>query len=333
MSRFFLLFLFVFFIFSCEPKKIADERRGSNPSDSIGYVEQQTSNKFLLELNPELGKEYHFESRLEQKITQKIDTLNAITNHFQKIVYVLQPKEKDTFGNFLFSVKFKTIQQNISSQLFTVDVNTQLRSKSETPLDIFYGNLIDKEFKLIVDKKGKNISLLGVDSLINSVISQMLKLKEFKGIDKSMLSQIVGSFFNQNELKKSFEKIFNVYPEQPVTTGSSWEIHLFPTEPIPSHIINTFTLNSLRNDTLLVDLTSAIQFNKEKLREFNQDLTELTGKQNGSLVLDKRTGLVKDSKIMQQIKIVYKIPPSAQTSNKPLKIVTNVYSVFYLHLK
>ncbi|MFN3306017.1 MAG: DUF6263 family protein [Candidatus Kapaibacteriota bacterium] len=333
MSKFFLILLFVLLIFACEAKKVADERRDSNLPDSKEFVEQHNSNKFLLELNPELGKEYLFESRLEQKITQKMDTLHAITSHIQKILYAIQPKEKDTFSNYIFLVKFKTIQQNISTQLFTFEVNTQLKSKHKTPLDIFYGNLIDKEFKLTVDKKGKNITIFGVDSLLNSVIGQMSKSNEFKGIDKSMLSQIVGSFFNQNELKKSFEKLFNIYPEQLVTTGDSWEIHLFPTEPIPSKIVNTYTLNSLRNDTLWVNLTSDIQFNKDKVRELDTDLAELSGKQNGHLVLDRRTGMIKDSKIIQQIKLVHKIPPSEQSNNKPLRIVTNVYSVFYLHLK
>lgn len=332
MSKLFFFF-FVFILLSCETKKLSDAKESSNLQDERISVAKQTTDKFNLELSPELGKEYQFESRLEQKITQKIDTLNAVTNHHQKIIYVLRPIEQDTLNNFLFTVKFKIIQQNISSQLFTVDVNTQIKSKNETPLDIFYGNLIDKEFKLKVDKKGKKITLFGVDSLINSVINQMLKIKEFKGMDKSMLSQIVGSFFNQYELNKSFEKIFNIYPEQSVTTGSSWQIELSPIDPVPTKIVNTYTLNSLKNDSMFVNLSSTIQFNKEIIKESNPDLTEINGKQNGYLILDRRTGLVKDSKLIQQIKMVYKIPPSAQTNNKPLTIVTNVNSVFYLRLK
>ncbi len=333
MQKYLFILQIFLFIFSCESKKIADEKQ----LDTLRQLHTSdtgiTTDGILLQLNPQMGGEYVFESRLEQKILQKLDTLSSETKHNQRIVYFINFKEKDSLNNLVFEVKFKSIEQNITAQGLSVKANTNIKSKDPTPLEVFYSTLVDKDFLVKVNKQGQNIVLLGIDTLINKVIDQMLRRKEFQGVEKSLLSQIVGSFFNQNELRKGFEKIFEIYPKEPINIGTTWTISKFVNDPIPAIIVNKFTLKSIQNDSLLIDLISKVEFQKEKTKEGEPKLIELMGKQNGNLVVNKLTGLINKSELKQQIRIVYQIPPSTQTNNKAVKMVTNVTTVFNLSVK
>ncbi|MCX7909410.1 MAG: DUF6263 family protein [Ignavibacteria bacterium] len=332
MKSFLVLIVFSMIFISCETKKLADEKKLDSTRVSVANKEQVGDGSINLVLNPQLGNLYRFESRLEQKIVQKMDTVSAETKHNQLIKYTLIPLMKDSLGNFLFEAKFSEIEQEIHSKLISVSASTKKVSKEPTPLELFYNSLVGKGFRFKVNNKGRNIQLIGVDSLFNIVIEQLQQRKEFKGVDKALLQQIIGSFFNANELRKGFEKLFEVYPDNLVKLGEKWEIQKNVNDPIPAKIVNTFTLKSVQIDTLFVDLVSNIQFEKQKTKENEPKLVELSGKQNGLLIINKVTGLMLSSKLQQQISIIYQVPPSTQTNNKAINIQTKISSNFYLKL-
>jgi len=333
MNKTFYLLLIIFIFAACDKGKIAEEKKKETIKQTQTTPESFNSNRISLVFKPVIGKEYEFESQMNQTISQKVDTLSSETKHNQTIRYLIKTIHEDTSGNYLLLIKFLQIKQDITSPMLSVHSNTQDVPKNPTPLDIFYSTLVGKEFKLKVSKYGRDIALLGVDSVINKVIEQIMNKKEFKGVDKSMLMQIVGSFFNENELKKNFEKIFEIYPSKPVEIGESWQIQKRTSEPIPAEIVNNFTLKSIVDDTAFVDLVSKIQFEKQKSREGEPKILEMTGSQNGILTLNIKHGVLLNSKLQQRIKIVMQIPPSQQTNNKPLAITTNVLSNFVLKLK
>lgn len=335
MKNLFYLLCIVFFLLSCETKKLPEQSKVSDTTDNqiVNTKLKENTNTTNLFLNPVMGKEYQFESQLTQKIVQRMDTLSSETKHYQTIKYSLKPISKDANGVWTFVAKFNEIEQNISSQMLNVQASTKKLSKEPTPLELFYSTLIGKEFRFKVDERGRNLELIGVDTLLDNVIEKLLKRKEFKGVDKGLLQQIVGSFFNATELKKSFEKLFEIYPEKNLELGESWKISKKANEPIPADIINTFTLKLVKDDSIFIDLVSNILFEKQKSKENEPKLIDLSGKQTGKLIVHRVTGLLLNSKLQQQIKFVYQIPPSQQTNNKTINFSTNVNSTFNLTLK
>ncbi|MGC8747893.1 MAG: DUF6263 family protein [Candidatus Kapaibacteriota bacterium] len=325
-------FLSLLLIFSCESKKIAEEKKQEMTRKQAVSVNQVDSNRFLLVLNPEIGKEYVFVSKMNQKILQKIDTLSTETNVDQTIFYSLKSIHKDS-NLYRFRVKFMDIEQNITSPMISIRTSTRKKTQEPTPLDVFYNTLKGKTFDFTIGKYGENLNLIGVDSLLGNIIEEMMNKKEFKGVDRSLLKQLIGNFFNQKELQKSFEKLFEIYPNKRIEIGDSWKIEKHLSEPVPANIVNNFNLKSLRGDSLFIDLSSDVKFEKTKSKENEPQVKELVGRQSGELIVSKVSGMLLNGRLNQQIKMVHQIPPSMQTNNKALTLVTNINSNFILSLK
>jgi hypothetical protein len=164
-------------------------------------------------------------------------------------------------------------------------------------------------------------------------LEQISKRKEFSGVDKNVLSQLVNSFFNPNEMRKNFEKLFEIYPSKKVSVGENWTIDKEVSEPIPAKISNTFLLKNISNDTLFLVQESKITFKKQAQKSNEPQITELSGNQSGNLSVSRSTGVVLNNKVKQQINLVYTFPPSPQTNNKQVKVVTNIKSNFVFELQ
>jgi hypothetical protein len=336
MKKIFVLLAIFVVLFGCkENQRVSESQNSSKKTTSSGNNIQNTANSNLIDLRlkPVVGKEYIFRNELVQDISQRIDTINAETKNTQTIIYSLKPVKIDSAGTILFQVSFKSIQHKIVSPLFTVEVNTSKPNREPAPLEIFYSSLIGKTFGLKVNSDGKNVSLISFDSVLKTSLEQISKRKEFSGVDKNVLSQLVNSFFNPNEMRKNFEKLFEIYPSKKVSVGENWTIDKEVSEPIPAKISNTFLLKNISNDTLFLVQDSKITFKKQAQKSNEPQITELSGNQSGNLSVSRSTGVVLNSKVKQQINLVYTFPPSPQTNNKQVKVVTNIKSNFVFELQ
>lgn len=332
MNRIIFFVLLILFTVSCESKKIAEEKKPAETNKTAESLAQIESKGLDLFLNPEIGKEYVFESLMNQKIMQKLDTVSYETKVFQSIVYSLKPVWKDT-ATLRFQAKFLEIEQKITSPMISVNASTKKQSQQPTPLDLFYSALKGKTFEFIIGRRGENLSLIGFDSLIERVITDLSKRKEFKGVDKNLISQLISNFFNQNELQKSFEKVFEIYPKKKVNVGDNWKVEKHLNEPVPTDITNNFSLKAIQGDSLIIDLVSDVKFEKVKSKEGEPQVKEMSGRQNGSLIVNKSSGMLQSGNLNQSIRIVNQFPPSPQTNNKSVTLLTNINSNFLLKLK
>jgi len=326
----------VIILFGCkENQRVSESQalRKQSKSNSNFSQDQTNSNLIDLRLKPTIGKELIFRNQLVQDITQTIDTIQAKTKNTQTIVYSLTPIEIDSAGSIFFRVNFKSIQQKIVSPLFTLEVNTSKPNRNPLPLETFYSSLVGKSFGLKVNSDGKNISLISFDSVLKNSLEQISKRKEFSGVDKNLLSQLVNNFFNSKEIEKSFEKFFEVYPSKKVSIGENWTIEKEVGEPIPAKISNNFVLKNVSNDTLYLLQESKISLKKGRQNVEEPQISELSGRQSGDIVLSRTTGIVLRSEVKQQINLVYTFPPTSQTNNKQVKVVTKIKSNFTFELQ
>ncbi len=330
-----LFFIFLFIFFGCkERQKIPLIQQGKGQSSTL-KAKTTTDNEVNLidfKLRPNIGEEYTFKNEFSQNITQQIDTLKVETQNSQVFIYTLKPIFV-TNDSILFQVNFKQIQQKIVSPIFTFEVNTNKAGKNLTPLDVFFSSLVGKNFRLMVYIGSKKVEIIGFDTVLNKVIENISKRKEFNSIDKKMLFQITSSFFNPEELRKSFEKLFEIYPSKKIAIGEVWNYDKEVSEPIPAKISNAFLLKKVADDSLFVSLNTKINFLKGKQKINEAKISEFFGNQSGEFVASRISGLLLKSNIFQQINFVYSLPASPQTNNNEVKVTTKIKSNFSLHLK
>ncbi|MCX7880180.1 MAG: DUF6263 family protein [Ignavibacteria bacterium] len=335
MLKIILCFFSVIILLGCAEQKPNSEReveqknqvtvdsltKGQKPKDSIFFF-----------LNPVLEKEYVFKTTMQQTVTQTSDTQKVETKQQQSVVYSLKPKSISQTGLILFEVSFKSIEQKIHSPLISFELNTKKKRKENTPIETFYNSLIGKLFYLRVGKNGSDVEIFGVDSLINNIVNEILAKDEFKGADKASLSHIISSFFNSSELKKNFEKFFEIYPKKPVSISEPWTNIKTIQEPLPAEIQNQFQIKSISGDTLQLTLKSKVNFKKIEQKERDVNITNLKGSQEGIFYVSYGTGLILKSKIIQNVSLLYSFPPTPQTQNKSLTIPTFISTTFQLEV-
>ncbi len=334
-KKFILFFIFLFFLYGCkESQKLPQNHLGiGQPSTQRTQSNtNEETNLIDLKLKPSIGKEYTFKNEFSQNITQQIDTLTVETQNTQVLVYSLKPISAFN-DSILFQVNFKRIQQKIVSPLFTIEVNTSKTGKNLSPLEVFFSSIIGKNFGLIVNIASKKVEIIGFDSVLNKVIENISKRKEFSSIDRNMLFQISNSFFNPGELRKSFEKLFEIYPSKKISLGEVWDYDKEVFEPIPAKISNSFLLKKVVDDSLFVSQNTKINFLKGKQNVNEPKISEFIGNQSGEFVVSRISGLVIKSNMFQQINFVYTLPASPQTNNREVNVTTKIKSNFSLRLQ
>lgn len=292
----------------------------------------KTDGSVFFQLNPQIGKEYIFKNTVLQTITQTVDSQQISTTHNQTIVYSLKTNKYETNKGITFDVAFKSIEQQIITPMLKIEASTLQKNPNPTPLEIFYRALVGKSFYVKVSPDRKDVQLAGTDSIVENVLNSISRRKEFAEIDKNTLEQLVQNFFNPQDFKRSFEKLFEIYPAKPIAIGESWEITRHISEPIPTTVLNKFQLQKISGDTLFVQLASKVIFDKPKQQANQPSIQDIKGIQSGTLYINKNSGLIFIEKIQQSVKIIYTIPASPQTNNKPLTIPTDVSTTFLLEI-
>ncbi len=325
------LFLILFLLVGCSERKSGPQEK-TKSEQTTAKRGNSASAPILLRLNPQIGKKYIFKNVVSQTITQTIDSQKVNTTHNQTIVYSLTPNKFEQSQSITFDVAFESIEQQITTPMLKIEASTLGKSQKPTPLEIFYRALIGKSFRVKVSSAGKDVELSGTDSIVQNVLRNIARKKEFTGIDKNTLEQLIQNFFNPEDFKKSFEKLFEIFPSKSISVGESWEISRNTSEPIPAKVLNKFQLQKVSGDTLFVQLNSKVGFGKPQTQPNQPSIQDIRGTQSGTLYINKNTGLIFYGKIQQNVKVIYSIPASPQTNNKPLTVPTDVSTSFLLEI-
>lgn len=286
-----------------------------------------------LKINPKVGQVFTFKTQIDQNIQQTFDTIKVNTLHNQTFVYSLFTKSNNPSDGIIFDVVYRSIQQKIKTPIVTISANSESKDNQNNPLDYFYKILVGKGFRLQIKENGKKVQLYGLDSISSEVFRTLSKKKQFTPSELEGLKQITQEFFNPEELKKNFEKTFEILPDSIIHLHSKWKTTKTVAQPIPTQIFNEYTLDKISGDTFFVSVNSNFIFKKPSQTISNQpNIKKMSGNQTGEIKLDKNTGMTLFGNFFQQVNIEYELPPTPQTNNKVLTVPMNVRTNFNFEL-
>jgi len=249
----------------------------------------------MLKFNLEKGKGYDYE------IIWDLET--SVMGQQSKIsiagLYSMQVTN-DSAGIKTLSTVYKDMRMNISMPTMTLNIESNKPDTSngdetdilQKMMGKMFNGIIDKPFIIKADEEGNVIEVTGFESLISSMVDSL-------AIDEDKKAEVLASMkgqFNENEIKKQFAQVLTIFPNKEVKVGDSWEKTYSIGGQIPSKFVSTYTVKQIEGDH--VTMTSKTKISSEKSADI-----ELSGDQDGSIIVDSKTGLTTNAEFKQNMQV------------------------------
>ncbi len=147
-----------------------------------------------------------------------------------------------------------------------------------------------KQFNLKVSPEGKILEVNGLEELMQMIVDSLSAGNEKKDILKEAFSKQ----FNPDEIKEQFEQAFFFLPNKAVKVGDSWEKDMETHGIMKSQLHTTYKVKEIEGDMVTLSVKGKIEMSAEGMNS--------EGEQEGTMVVDSRSGLIVTSDIDQTIK-------------------------------
>jgi hypothetical protein len=242
-------------------------------------------------------------------LTQKIMDQEMNINLVVTVKTTFEVKDVND-GKYTLEVKYKELKMNM-----VMPGMGDLSFDSNTPEDVatmqdfgpMLRAIIDKPFEIVLSATGKLESIKGTDKLGEAMLNSF-----DANVSDAMKQQLVSQFesqFSEENFKMLFEQNAGYFPDKPVKKGDSWNYKLATTASNFALTASNFALNvdmimtlqSIDGDIVTVDTKGTITTPEGLEQEVNgmKTKTSLKGDQNGWVKIDKNSGWIVASEIVQ----------------------------------
>lgn len=270
-----------------------------------------TAQEVGLSFNPDKGATYTYSYKIWQTIDQQLMGMDV--NFVQEIsmAYAMNVLEKNK-EEVRVSFEYTDILYTLANPMMTIRYNSNKPVDNPTSMDEMvakmYNCLIGRKFEAVIALDGTVKSLTGMDEVINEMFAAAGAAAGMApGMEESLRAQM-----GNDALKKSFEQSLKIYPEEKVKVGDSWTVgQTSEIMNIQWDIENQYTLTKADKKDAMLLVESVISTSGEN---------GLKGTQAGMIHLDRKTGMMREATIHQEIEGEL----STQGMAIPLKIKSDV---------
>ncbi|MBO9595511.1 MAG: hypothetical protein J7599_21600 [Niabella sp.] len=178
----------------------------------------------------------------------------------------------------------------------------ELHIDSESPDT---ANAANKIFRSIRGKKVK--AFIAADGTVKKM-EGWEQLTGALGTDQESRA-IAGELFSEATIKSLLEQGFKMYPEKPVSAGSTWASVIRIEKPYKLTMHNQYTLKKIEGGKSLISIDGKVGTNGvTKMEQQGMDVeVNLDGTVSGTISLDNATGITDTSNLVQQLKGTMKV--------------------------
>ncbi|MCD2425883.1 DUF6263 family protein [Niabella pedocola] len=193
----------------------------------------------------------------------------------------------------------------ISYGAVKTDINfagQELHIDSESPDT---ANAANNIFRSIRGKKVK--AFIAADGTVTKM-EGWEQLTEAMGADQESQA-ITGELFSEATIKSLLEQGFKMYPEKPVSAGSTWSSVIRIEKPYKLTMHNTYTLKKIEGGKSLISIDGKVGTNGvTKMEQQGMEVeVNLDGTVSGTISMDNATGITDTSNLVQQLKGTMKV--------------------------
>lgn len=257
--------------------------------------------KINLRLDIKQGTKYKSRITADQKISQTIQNQQIEMDQTIIMEFSYDVIDVNKAGNMIVKITYDEIGYIIDGPMGKVAYKSWEDPDSVPLMAKGFVGLLGQSLTMEITSRGKIINVSGTDKIIDNM------LEDFDlPIDDEMKEQMEENMKNQfgdDAMNEMMQKMFAIYPEEPVGIGDSWHAKFVFTKGFPMILNNTWKLREIKNGKMYIDIYSKIEPNKDaKLMQMGgvEISYELSGEQKGYIIVDTLTGWLIGSKIDQE---------------------------------
>ena len=259
----------------------------------------KTSEGVLLKFDPEKGKTYDYEIawEMDQQMMEQNHKINITSGY---ALDVIDDKDniktvRTVFKNFKMYMNIMGMEINVDTDKPSEPVSqAELKANPLGMMDRVFAGIKGKEFIMKVNEEGKVLEVSGFEKIITSMIDSM-------GVEGDAKMQVQASLqdqFNDQTIKDQFGQVLSIFPGKEIKVGDKWEKILQVGGRMPAKYITTYTVKGIEGDH--VSLSAHTNIGSANNESDNYQM-EIKGTQNGSLLVDGKTGLVINAEFDQDM--------------------------------
>jgi len=254
----------------------------------------KTTTGKVLKFNLEKGKGYDYEILwdLDQQMMghdNKISILGGYT------INVTDEKENirtltAVYKNFKMYMNIMGVEINIDTDKPSEPMDeAEIKANPLGMMDRVFAGIKGKEFTMKVDEEGKVLEVSGFDQIINGMTDSIAMDEDTKmQVRVSLQDQ-----FNEQAVKDQFAQVFTIFPNKEIKVGDSWDKSFQMGGRMPAKYKTKYTVKEIEGDHVSLSAQTNIGSGSTDM--------EIKGTQNGSLLVDSKTGLVINAEFDQDM--------------------------------
>ncbi|MDD3771596.1 MAG: DUF6263 family protein [Weeksellaceae bacterium] len=278
--------------FSDSTQNLDKELQNTEENSSLLQNEDES---FSFRYNLKKGENYPFYLKIstEQSMSAQGQSMNLSSSRTVDFDYFVESVE----GNkFTLKATFKGFSESFKSPIGE-NISYNTNSAKPTNPDVaqswsIYKSITGQTFTMIVDNKGKVLSVTGLDKVVNNAVE---KLKtDFTPEEQKEIRSLLEMSLSQEAIRTQFEDSLNIFPDKSLKIGEKWEDTQKINEgPIKGENKVVRTFEGIQDGKAVITVKGTQSVNGSETQNGITATMKNTSTLNGRIELDLETGWIK----------------------------------------
>ena len=257
---------------------------------------------------------YNSKVTIDQTIAQTMmgQTQNIQNDQGYGVTVTVEKKNADSYS---LSMMYNSIM--INSPMAGLTYNSETATSEPTGSAKALSSAIGTEFSFELNKDGSVSSVSGIEAMLDSMAANMGLADEAQA---SAFKAQMGGQYNEDAIKSQMKRTLVIYPDKELNKGDTWSADESITTPFTMNIQTTYELADYDDKTATINVSSDIFSEGGSMTMGGATMTpDLSGVQSGTIVVDRKTGLVLSANVEQLVSGVMNMT-SPQEMEIPMEI-------------
>jgi len=280
----------------------------------LTFISGVTNAQIKLGYNLDVGTTYTSKVILQQDISQSMmgQTQKIDSDQGYGILFTVTDT-KD--ANYSLSMVYNSIM--INQPMAGISYDSETSTSEPTGPAKAVASVLNKELSFTLGQNGDVSNISGLEVMLDSMSATMGITDEAQA---SAFKSQMSAQYNSSSMKDQLKRTLIIFPDKELSKGDTWSEDQSITIPFPMNIQTSYELADYNDETITLNITSDIFTEGGEMVLGGATMTpDLTGVQSGTVVLDRKTGLVLRSNAEQFLSGVLNMT-SPQEMEIPMEI-------------
>lgn len=288
MKKYLLLILITGLFFSCK----------SLLSEDKHFSDLKEGTVFKLKLNPTPGSAYHYDVVNETDIKFEVED-KKVVNSNRSTAGILYQLDKDTSGNFLFTMKYDKVGIYSKSGDNETEYDGDKGVASIDPIEKMLGILTAYNLSITITPAGEVKAINGYREMTDKLMEQFTMSDETeKAAAKVKWEQII----KDGLVKKNIDQLFRIFPDSTLHIRDKWKLKSRQAGDLNMDVTTTYFLKDINNEIALIETSADIVSDSLPSDLMGYEVAaDLKGSQFGEIMIETKTGMLVSARLSAKI--------------------------------